>query len=193
MLPGIYGALQTAGLKAGDSVAVVGCGPTGLATVLMARAMGAGQVFAIDHHNYRLGVAEKLGARILGEDAQAVLLGATGNRGADIAVEAVGRVEALARALDLARPWGTLLSISLGLEEEAAFPIGRGASRRVRLLPAYAPAVKNYMAPVINMLSQGVIDPTVLISHRMSLADAPRAYDLLDKREDGVLRVLLET
>ncbi|HLF77363.1 MAG TPA: alcohol dehydrogenase catalytic domain-containing protein [Dehalococcoidia bacterium] len=192
ILTGVYGGLRQAGVKAGDSIAVVGCGPTGLATILMARAMGAGLIFALDHHNYRLGVAESLGARALGEDAQAVLLAATGNRGADIAVEAVGRVEALMRASDLTRPWGTLLSLSFGMEDDAGFPIGRLAQRRVRFLPAYGPAVKNYMAPVINMLSRGIIDPSPLVSHTLPLSDAPRAYELLHERTDGVLRIVLQ-
>jgi alcohol dehydrogenase len=192
MLTGVYGALQMADVKAGASVAVVGCGATGLATILMARAMGAGRVFALDHHNYRLGVAEQLGANILGEDSQSVLLSETGNRGVDVAVEAAGRAEALARALDLVRPWGTLLSVSLGMEDEAQFPIGRLVQKRVRLLPAYGPAVKNYMAPVVNMLLQGVIDPTPLITHTLPLQEGPRAYELLAAREDGVLRVLLQ-
>jgi threonine dehydrogenase-like Zn-dependent dehydrogenase len=192
ILTGVYAGLQMAGVKAGTSVAVVGCGPTGLATILLARAMGAGRIFALDHHNYRLGVAESLGATALGEDAQSVLMAATGNRGADVAVEAVGRVEALSRGLDLTRQWGTLLCLSLGMEEEASFPIGRLVQKRVRLLPAYGTAVKNYMAPVINMLAQGVIDPSPLVSHTLPLADAPRAYELMLQRDDGALRIFLK-
>jgi alcohol dehydrogenase len=192
ILTGVYGGLQQAGVQAGTSVAVVGCGPTGLATILMARAMGAGRIFALDHHNYRLGVAESLGATALGEDAITAVLAATGNRGVDVAVEAVGRVEALSRAVDMTRPWGTLLSLSFGIEEEASFPIGRLTQKRVRLLPAYAPAVKNYMAPVINMLVQGVIDPTPLISHTLPLSDAPRAYELMAQRDEGALRIFLQ-
>ena len=143
ILTGVYAGLRMADVKAGASIAVVGCGPTGLATILMAKTIGAGRIFALDHHNYRLAVAEQLGATPLGEDANSALLAATGGRGADVAVEAVGRVEALARALDLTRQWGTLLSLSLGMEEEASFPIGRLVQKKVRLLPAYAPAVKN--------------------------------------------------
>jgi threonine dehydrogenase-like Zn-dependent dehydrogenase len=191
ILTGVYAGLQMAGVKAGDSVVIVGCGPTGLATILMAKTMGAGRIFALDHHNYRLAIAEQLGATPLGEDANSVLLAATGGRGADVAVEAVGRVEALARALDLTRQWGTLLSLSLGMEEEANFPIGRMVQKKVRLLPAYGPAVKNYMPQVINMLANDVIDPSPLVSHTLALEEAPRAYELMAGRDDGVLRVLL--
>lgn len=191
ILTGVFAGLQMAECKAGDSVAVVGCGPTGLATILMARAMGAGRIFALDHHNYRLAKAEELGAIALGEDAQSALLAATGGRGADIGVEAVGRVEGLSRALDLTRPWGTLLCLSLGMEEEASFPIGRLVQKRIRLLSAYGPAVKNYMPQVINLLSKNVIDPAPLISHTLSLEEAPRAYELMAHRDDGALRVML--
>jgi threonine dehydrogenase-like Zn-dependent dehydrogenase len=182
ILTGVYAGLQLAGVKAGDSVAIVGCGSTGLATILLAKAMGAGRIFALDHHNYRLAVAEQLGATPLGEDANSALLTATGGRGADVAVEAVGRVDALARALDLTRQWGALLSLSLGMEEEASFPIGRLVQKKVRLLPAYAPAVKNYMPQVINMLAKA--SWPFPLGHTLALEEAPRAFEMAG-RDDG--------
>jgi len=192
LLSGVYAGLQTAGIKAGTSVAVVGCGPTGLAALLLARTMGAGRVFALDHHAYRLDAASKLGATpISGSDAQAAIRNATDGRGVDIAVEAVGKAEALSAAADLVRPWGTLLNLGLGIEEEATFPIGRLAQRRVRFVPGYGPAVKNYMTPLARMMQRGVIDPTPLISHTLPLTEAPRAYELASKREDGALKILL--
>jgi S-(hydroxymethyl)glutathione dehydrogenase/alcohol dehydrogenase len=77
------------------------------------------------------------------------------------------------------------------MEEEASFPLGRLAQSRVRLLPAYGQAVKNYMPQIITMLSKGVLDPSPLVSHTLAIEEAPRAYELLDRRDDGVLRVLL--
>ena len=192
LLTGVFAGLQLSGMRAGDSVAVVGAGPTGLAAVLLARTMGAGRVYALDHHNYRLGVAETLGATPLGEDATSVLLAATGGRGADVVIEAVGRAEALSRAVELVRPWGTLLSLGLGIEQEAPFAIGRLTGKRARLVPAYGPAVKNYMAPVANMMLRAGLDPSPLVSHTLSLEEAPLAYQLMAQRNDGALKVLLK-
>jgi S-(hydroxymethyl)glutathione dehydrogenase/alcohol dehydrogenase len=78
------------------------------------------------------------------------------------------------------------------MEDDPSFPVGRLVQRRLRLLPAYGPAVKNYMAPVINMLAQGVIDPAPLVSHTLPLSEAPRAYELMAQRDEGALRILLE-
>lgn len=190
LLSGVYAGLQTAGIKAGSSVAVIGCGPTGLTALLLARTMGAGRVFAMDHHAYRLDVASKLGATpVEGADA---IRSATEGRGVDIAVEAVGTADALASAADLVRPYGTLLNLGFGIEEEAPFPIGRLSQRRVRFLPAYGPAVKNYMAPLARMMQRGVIDTSPLVSHTLPLSEAPRAYELAAKREDGALKILLK-
>jgi threonine dehydrogenase-like Zn-dependent dehydrogenase len=190
LLSGVYAGLQTAGIKAGSSVAVVGCGPTGLTALLLARTMGAGRVFASDHHAYRLDAATKLGATPV-DNGQAIR-DATEGRGVDIAVEAVGKAEALAFAADLVRPYGTLLNLGFGIEDEASFPIGRLAARRIRFVPGYGPAVKNYMTPLARMLQRGVIDPSPLVSHILPLSEAPRAYELAAKREDGALKILLK-
>jgi len=193
-LTGIYAALQMAEIKAGESVAVLGCGPTGLCAQLLARTMGAARVFAVDHHADRLAAAERLGCIPLdfdSDDVGARIRAATGGRGADLVIEAVGTAAAVASGAGLARPWGTLLSITLGVEPEATFPIGRLTGRRVRLLPAYAPAVKNYMAPVMKMLTRGLLDPSPIVSHVLPLADAARGYELMAKRAEGALKVLL--
>ncbi|MPZ48236.1 MAG: alcohol dehydrogenase catalytic domain-containing protein [Dehalococcoidia bacterium] len=194
LLTGVYAALTSVGLKAGDSVAVVGCGPTGLSAQLMARTMGAGQVFAIDHHGYRRDAAAKLGATpIDGDGIAAKIKAATGGRGADIAIEAVGTAEALAEAAGLARRWGALLSLGTELDKKPVlFPIGNLVGEHVRLAPAGSPPVKNYMAPVIKMLTGGVIDPAPIITHTLALSEAPRGFEMIAARRDSVLKVALK-
>jgi alcohol dehydrogenase len=193
LLPGALAGLQRAGVKAGVSIAVFGCGAKGLAAVLLAQAMGAGQVFAIDS-GYRLEAAARLGAQSIDagrSHGREQVLAATGNRGADVGVETEGTMEALARAGELVRPWGTLLSLGYGIEMEGSFPIGQLTSRHVQLLPASFTAVKNYMAPVTKMLTGGVIDPAPLVSHTLPLTEAPRAFLTASSRTDGALKVLL--
>ncbi len=193
-LSGIYAALQLAGLKAGESVVVLGCGTAGLVAQMLARTMGAAQVFAVDHHADRLALAQRLGSAPLSfetDDVAARVREATGGRGADLTIEAAGTAAAIASGVELTRPWGTLLSISLGVEAEAAFPIGRLTARRVRLLPAYSPAVKNYIGPVLRLLSHGGLDPSPIVSHVLPLSEAPRGYELLANRAEGAIKVLL--
>lgn len=193
-LSGAYAGLQMADLKAGESVAVLGCGPTGLCAQLVARSMGAGQVFAIDRHAYRLAAAAKAGMVALDldkADISASITAATGGRGVDLAVEAVGSAAALGQAAALVRPWGRLLSLGHGIEAEASFPIGRLTARHVRLIPASFPPAKNYIAPLAKMLAHGVIDPGPVASHVLPLTEAARGYELMANRQDGALKVLL--
>jgi alcohol dehydrogenase len=194
LLTGVYAGLDLAGVKPGYAVAVAGCGPTGLTAQLVAHAMGAGQVFGIDHHEYRLAAAERIGSIPINfdkEDAQARVREATGGRGADIAVEAAGSAKALSDAAGLARGWGTLLNLGTGLGDDVAFPVRQVTGDHVRLVPAGSPAVRNYMAPVLKMLANGVIDPAPVVSHTLSLDEAGRGFEMMSKRSDGALKVLL--
>jgi len=195
VLPGTFAGLTLAGLQAGDSVAIVGCGPTGLCAQLLARTMGAAQVFGIDHHADRLEMAARLGAVPLNsetDDIAARVRDATGGRGVDIAAEATGTLAGLTAASPLVRPWGSLLGLGVAVERDAQFPLGGLAGRHVRFVPAGIPPVKNYMAPLIKMLANGVIDPSPIASHTLPLTEAARGYDMMARRSDGALKVLLK-
>jgi threonine dehydrogenase-like Zn-dependent dehydrogenase len=195
ILPGVFAGLRLAGIEPGDSVAVTGCGPTGLCAQLLARAMGAGVVIGIDHHPARLAAADKLGsltANSESDDVPARVRAATGGRGADIAVEATGTLAGLVAASALARPWGALLNLGVGLERAGEFPVGALAARHVRFVPAGIPPVKNYIEPLVKMIANGVIDPSPIATHTLSLEDAPRGYELMAERRDGALKVLLK-
>ena len=194
LLPAAFAGLVAAGVKAGDCLAVLGCGPTGLSAQLLAVTMGASQVFAIDHHAYRLAAAAGLGATPLNFESDDLLgrvHAATDGRGADIVVEATGTAAALVTAIDLVRPYGTVLSLGIGNAGGAEFPAGRLLARHGRLIGAGSAPVKNHIAPLAKMIARGVIDPTPLVSHTLPLEDAPRAYALMAQRQDGALKVLL--
>ena len=194
VLSGAFAGLQSAGLRAGQSVAVVGCGPTGLCAQLLVRTMGAAQVFGIDHHEYRLATASETGAVAINarqENAGERIRALTGGRGADIAVEAVGTAEALADAAKLVRPRGTLLSLGTSGESEFSLPIGQLTARQIRLVPAGMPSVKNVMATLLRMLERGVLDPMPIASHTLPLAEASLGYELMATRSGGALKVLL--
>jgi threonine dehydrogenase-like Zn-dependent dehydrogenase len=193
LLPGVFAGLQLAGLRPGDSVAVVGCGPTGLAAQLLARTMGAAAIFGIDRHGYRRDVAASLGGAALeaGDSAIDAVRGATEGRGADIAADATGTLAGLSQAVRLVRPWGAVINLGGPIERSAEFPIGELVSKHARLIPAGVPPVRNYMAPLIHMLERGAFDPSPIASHVLPLAEAPRGYAMTAAREDGVLKVLL--
>jgi alcohol dehydrogenase len=193
LLTGPFAGLKLAGLKPGDAVAVVGSGPTGLAVQLLAHTMGAGRVVALDHNGYRRDAAKRLGSTVASNgDARAAIDAVTAGRGADIAIEATGTVEGLAAAAALSRPAGSLLSLGIGIEAGGGFPITSLTDRGVRLIAAGATPVRNYFADVANLIGRGILDPAPLVSHTLSLDEAPRGYEMMARRSDGALKVLLK-
>jgi threonine dehydrogenase-like Zn-dependent dehydrogenase len=193
LLPAAVWSFEAAGVKAGDSVAVLGCGPTGLSAQLLARTAGAGQVFGVDHHDYRLEAATKLGATALDferDDVAGRVRAVTDGRGADVVVEAVGKPEALRDAIELTRPYGTVISLGR-LDATNDVAIDGLLAKQAQLIGAGAAPVKNYMGRVVKMMTRGVIDPRPLASHTLALDEAPRAYRMMADRSDGALKVLL--
>ncbi len=195
VLPGTFAGLEMGGLKAGDVVAVVGCGPTGLCAQLCAHHMGAATVFAIDHHDYRLEAARKLGSIPIDydrEDARSKVLERTEGRGADVAAEATGMSEGVRAALALTRPWGTVVNLGVFFDQSMDFPIGQWVLGHITLKPAGIPPVKRYIPRLVKLMAQGRLDPSPIASHVLPLAEAPRGYELMARRQDGALKVVLK-
>jgi 2-desacetyl-2-hydroxyethyl bacteriochlorophyllide A dehydrogenase len=186
-----YHAVTHAGVRAGDTVAVLGLGPVGLCAVQAARAAGAAQVFAIDTVQQRLGLARQFGAvalHLTEEDPKRAVRAATEKRGVDIVVDAVGDAGPLELAISLARDAGTVSGIG-AYAGRAEVPVGlawlKGLTLRLGLANVIA-----HVDRVLALMSVGVLDPTPLVTHHMKLADAAEAYAIYDRRE--ALKIVLE-
>ncbi len=186
-----YHAVHLGGVTPGDSVAVLGLGPVGLCAVQAARAAGAAAVFAIDTVPERLEMARTFGAQALhleDDDVKQAVIGGTGGRGADVAIDAVGDVRALELALYLARAGGTVPAVGVHAER-GEIHLGlawiKGLSLRLGLAN-----VIGHIDRVLAMMSAGVLDPSPLVTHHMSLDDAPEAYAIFDRRE--ALKIILK-
>lgn len=188
---GWFGA-ESAGAGPGRSVAVVGCGPVGLMAILAARELGAERVFALDALPERLALAEHWGAEPVDirESAVAVIREATGGRGADAAVEAVGSPQATRLAFDLVRPGGTIGAVGVHTESHLAIAPGEAYDKNLTYRAGRAPA-RAYMERLLPLIRSGRYDLAALISHRLPLAEGPRAYDLFDRKLEGCTKVVL--
>ena len=114
-----YHAVSEGDVKPGDSVAVLGLGPVGLCAVQVALAAGAGPVLAIDSVEDRLEVAGRFGAtpvHLTEQSPRDAVKQATGGRGVDVVVDAVGHPQALDLAIRLARNAGTVVAIGVYAE-----------------------------------------------------------------------------
>src|SRR5919109_1447455 len=187
-----YDAVRKAGMQPGDLVAVVGCGPVGLCTLMSARALGAGRVVAIDMVPERLKLAESLGAITVNpkdSDPEDAIREMTEWRGADVVVDAVGHESALASTFNLVRQGGTISLPGMYVEDETSIPIGDMWLKNINLACGVA-NIQGHMDELLELVRDRRIDPTAIISHRLPLSDGPKGYELFDAKE--ALKVVLD-
>jgi threonine dehydrogenase-like Zn-dependent dehydrogenase len=186
-----YFCAERGNIQPGDTVAVVGCGPVGLCVIQCAKVFGAARVIALDMVPARLQMAKDLGADPVdvGENPIKAVKALTGNRGADVVLEAVGSEATLKLAFQLARGFGTISAAGVFTEEALPFPAGRSFAKDLTLRVGMANVPAQFHA-VLELLRAGRIDPTMLITHTLSLNEAPYGYDLFDRKE--AVKVILK-
>jgi 2-desacetyl-2-hydroxyethyl bacteriochlorophyllide A dehydrogenase len=177
-------AVDQAGIRPGDSAAVLGLGPVGLCAVQAARAAGAAKVIAIDTVEERLAMAREFGAEavhLTEDDPRAAVKAATEGRGVDAAIDAVGHPDALELAARVTRKVGTVAVIGVYAER---VPVHMGIVwiKALTLKTGHANVI-GHVDRVLAMMAAGVLDPSPLVTHHMSLTDAPDAYAVYDRRE----------
>ncbi len=185
-----YHAVVDSGLHPGDTVAVLGLGPVGLCAVQAARACGAAHVVAVDSVPERLAMAESFGAHAVHleeGDPRAAVRELTAGRGVDLCIDAVGHPSALDLAVRLTRKCGTVQTVGV-YAERVEVHMGLVWIKALRLCTGHA-NVLAHVDPVLAMMSAGLLDPAPLVTHHMSLDEAPEAYALYDRRE--ALKILL--
>jgi len=185
-----YHAVAHAGLRSGDTAAVLGLGPVGLCAVQAARAAGAARVFAIDTVAERLEMAGRFGAtpiHLTDEDPKRAIRAATEGAGVDVAVDAVGDPGPLALAISLTRDAGTISGIG-AYAGRGEVPLGLAWLKGVTLRLGLANVIA-HVDRVLAMVSAGLLDPAPLVTHHMRLDEAPEAYQRYDARE--ALKIVL--
>lgn len=175
----------------GKSVAVVGLGPIGLHAIECAFSLGAQVVYAVDLLPARREAARAMGAIALDPaTALEAITQATSGRLVDCAIEVVGAAVTTQLAIDLVGKQGTVSVIGAGLVR-FDFPI-QSVFRKAVTFRASVCSVQRHLPALIPLLQQGRLRPERVISHRMDLADGAEAYRLFDRREDGVLKMVLK-
>jgi 2-desacetyl-2-hydroxyethyl bacteriochlorophyllide A dehydrogenase len=185
-----FHAIDSRPLAEGETAAILGMGPVGLCAVQAAKAAGASEVIAIDTVEDRLRMAESFGAipvHLTEQDPRAEVKKLTEGRGVDLAVEAVGHPEALDMAMRLARKAGTV-SVTGVYAERTEVHMGVLWIKALTLTSGHANVIK-HLDRVLELLSEGKLDPAPLVTHHMKLDEAPDAYRVYDNRE--ALKIVL--
>ena len=190
-----FSGAESGKVKIGNSVVVFAQGPIGLCATAGARLMGASLVIGVDGDDNRLAMATRMGADVAldyrAHDVVAEVKRLTGG-GADVAIEALGTQQTFESALRCLRPGGTLSSLGVysgNLQvPDDAFAAGLGDHRIVTTL---CPGGKERMRRLIEVVRQGRVDLTPLLTHSFSLTQIGEAYELFGSRRDGVLKVAI--
>ncbi|WP_245617724.1 alcohol dehydrogenase catalytic domain-containing protein [Nitriliruptor alkaliphilus] len=186
-------ALTRAGVRGGNTVTVVGAGPVGQLLVMCAPLFGASRVIAVDLDATRLRQAEELGAIPVNAaevDPRDGVFDHTNNQGADVTIEAVGNAAALETALGVTRMAGTVVQVGTLVDEPMPWSAGEMFMRSVAWIPVLGEPPTHAEA-LTRLVAAGRLAPSRVVSHEMPLEDAPKAYELFDRRE--ATKVVLTT
>lgn len=179
-------------VRPGDTVAVVGVGPIGLAAILTAKLFSPAHIVAIDKADSRLQAAKQLGADVVvkpDDNPLEVVRSLTGGLGADVVMEAVGAPVTFELCTTLVRPGGHVANIGVH-GQPATLHLEDLWIRNVTITTGL---VDTYSTPdLLKMLSAGQIDVSTMITHRFALDDFMEAYDVFSRAgQTGALKVVL--
>jgi L-iditol 2-dehydrogenase len=186
-------AVAVSELKGGETALVIGAGMIGLLTLQAARAAGCSQVFVADIDPTRLKSAADLSAdkTILasGDELTKEILRLTGGRGVDLVLEAVGRNETIAAAIDCVRKGGTVTLIG-NITPQVNLPLQKVVSRQIRLQGSCASSGEYPEA--MELMAAGKIRVRPLITAVAPLSDGPAWFDRLHSGEPNLMKVVLD-
>lgn len=194
-LPSAVIANRLADIQLGESVALVGCGPTGLMTLDISLQRGPGRVVVFDKVPHRLEAARKKG--VVAVDAgqegwKEKALAETGGRGFDKVIEVVGYPETLQMCLDIVRPGGTIAAIGVFCDSSFNLNLADVFLRDITLQMNGFANVQPYMWEALRMMERGVVNPKQYFSHAFSLGNIDKAFATFYQKADGALKMLIK-
>jgi threonine dehydrogenase-like Zn-dependent dehydrogenase len=218
ILPTGWMGAENCDVEPGDTVAVWGCGPVGQMAIRSLFLQGAERVIAIDRVPERLALAARAGAEPVNfdeADVYEVLYDRTGGRGPDACLDAVGmeahgsgplgvmdrvkqavklesdRPAVLREMIRCVRKGGTIsvLGVYSGTVDHLPFGIAFNKSVTFRTGQVH---LHRYRELLLDMILQGRIDPSEIISHTVALDDAAEAYEMFNEKTDGCTKIVMK-
>jgi threonine dehydrogenase-like Zn-dependent dehydrogenase len=219
IFPTGYMAAENCNIHPGDVIAVWGCGPVAQFAIRSCFLLGAERVIAIDRFPERLELARQAGAEIVDytkeDDLIETIKQMTGGRGPDACIDSVGmeahgdtigalydtvkqkmrlsldRPNVLRQCIMACRKGGTVSIPGVYAGFIDKIPMGALMNKGLTLRTGQTHMMK-YMAPLLEIIREGKIDPTVVISHRLPLTEAPRAYQIFRDKQEQCTKVVLD-
>jgi threonine dehydrogenase-like Zn-dependent dehydrogenase len=214
ILPTGYQAVLNAKVGIGSTLAIFGAGPVGLMAAACARMLGVERIYMVDSETYRLDFAvanyDVIPVDFSAVDPSEFILQNTAGRGVDASIDAVGfeakgsTTETVLSTLKLETSSGEVLRQCITATRRGgvvsipgvyagfihAFLIGDAFDKGLTLAMGQT-HVQKYLPELLDFIEEGSLQPDIIISHRMKLAEAAKGYDIFDKKEDNCRKVVL--
>lgn len=219
IFPTGYMAAENCGIEPGDTVAVWGCGPVGQFSIRSAWMLGAGRVIGIDRVPERLAMARQGKAETINfEDVKVydTLQEMTKGRGPDRCIDAVGceahgmgsidavvdkvkaavmlatdRAHVVRETIMCCRKAGTISIPGVYVGALDKVPLGAAMNKGLTLKMGQT-HMQRYLNPLLKRIEAGEIDPSFVITHRIKIEDAPKAYETFRDKKDNCIKVVIK-
>jgi L-iditol 2-dehydrogenase len=184
---------RRSGLYPSASVAILGAGPIGLATLEAVKAMGAGQVISVDVMPNRLALAEKMGATHVinarEKNATEVIKKLTNGEGAHFVFETAGTETTVRQAAELARDGGTVVLVGLPPELEIKMPIVECVIREVKFVTSFRYC--NIFEEAVTLMAHDKVNLKPLMTHEFKFDQTLEAFDIAERSKDKAVKVMI--
>lgn len=189
-----YSAAKNADIKMGDTVVVFGAGPVGLCSIVGAKLFNPGQIILVGNRDkFRLEIGKSMGADYTivssEEDVLSRVFELTGNKGADVAIDAAGSSSTLSEATRCVGVGGRI-SLPALYSKPAELPMQELCMKNIQIRMGLG--YLGDMDKLMKMIELGKIDTSKLITHRMPLDDAEKAMNIFTDRNEPVIKILLK-
>ncbi len=189
----LFGLQNAGGYFAGETVVVLGPGPVGLMTVQLVKTLGAVRVILTGTRESRLGLGKKLGADIVvnskGEEPVAAVMKATGDKGADLVIDCAGADDTFDQAIKMTKPGGKVLLVAF-YHGPVTADVSHAVRRNVTIYTERGEGGTS-VGRALALLAAGRIQAKPLVTHTFPLAEARRAFEVLEKRIGDPIKVVL--
>lgn len=173
-------ALKRGRVSAGQTIAIIGCGPIALCVLLSAKAYGCSTIYMSDVVDYRLDYAMKLGAykvfNAASVDYVSEILKETEGRGVDVVIDTTGSEKAYPAAVDLVMRGGVIVLVGNGVNRIVPFNVGAVLDKELDVVGVFR--YDNIYRKAIDLIASGAVDLKKIITHRYPVEDITEAFSV---------------
>lgn len=189
---GVYAVKQSIPMT-GAKVGILGFGPIGMSVLLPALAQGAESVYVTDKIPERIEMAKKSGAAWAGNPDKEDMVKEIVNHEPqmlDVVFECCGQQEAIENAIDILKPGGKLMIIGIPEFDRWSFPVDK--LRHKELTITNVRRQVDCVEPSLEMMEKGIVDVSLMPTHRFKFEDTKAAFELVTEYKDGVMKAMID-